>query len=44
MAHRLNSIRDADLILVLDEGQIVQQGTHEMMMADVGSPYQQHWQ
>ena len=36
IAHRLSTIRDADLILVMKEGDIVEAGTHDSLMADNG--------
>ena len=36
IAHRLNTIRQADQILVIDKGQIAQQGTHEELLKQPG--------
>jgi len=36
IAYRISSIKDADLILVMDNGQIIEQGTHKELMAAGG--------
>jgi ATP-binding cassette subfamily B protein len=39
IAHRLNTIRDADTIMVIDHGQIIEKGSHDVLMDQNGRYY-----
>ena len=42
VAHRLNTIKHADLILVLDKGMIAEKGSHEELLEKKGFYYELH--
>ncbi|PTQ75075.1 ATP-binding cassette subfamily B protein [Nitrosomonas oligotropha] len=43
IAHRLSTIADADQILVMDHGRIIERGTHQQLLAS-GGTYAQMWE
>jgi ABC-type multidrug transport system fused ATPase/permease subunit len=40
VAHRLSTIRNADIVLVMDKGRLVEQGTHRELLARRGIYWQ----
>lgn len=39
IAHRLSTVRNADVIMVLDKGRIIERGSHEKLLAEQGTYY-----
>lgn len=40
IAHRISSVREADMILMMEKGHVVEQGTHQQLIAQKGQYYE----
>ncbi len=40
IAHRLSTVQDADVIMVMEQGRIIERGTHEQLIEEGGQYYQ----
>lgn len=43
IAHRLSTIREMDRIVVIEKGQIIEQGSHQQLLAELNGTYQKLW-
>lgn len=39
VAHRLSTVRNADLILVIEKGQVIEQGCHDVLIQEQNGAY-----
>ena len=42
IAHRLSTVQNSDVIMVLDHGHIIERGNHEKLIAEKGCYYQRY--
>ena len=40
IAHRLSTVQNSDVIMVLDQGRIIERGSHKQLIAEKGKYYQ----
>ena len=44
IAHRLSTIQKMDRIIVVDQGKIIEEGSHQELLANTGSLYKKLWE